>query len=180
MTNNTVKALFIDPFKRDIKLVDLEIDEENELVLKELYKFLDCELVEVVHLEGNRILIVDEEGLLKTDLRFFSLNDEIAKSGSNQGYYAGKALIVDYINSEPVDFKGMTCNYITFTDPDKVAQPTTYLELQKGTFFQLKEQFMNEVKDTRDTLSRLLDWVADVDVSEAISFMNDTIEYHNK
>lgn len=53
--------------------------------LEELYKLLECRLVEVLYLPNDEIMIVDEEFLLKNDP---ILNVEATKVASNGlGYY---------------------------------------------------------------------------------------------
>lgn len=37
----------------------------SDFTLEELYNLIGCDLIEVVSLDGDKIMIVDEEGLLK-------------------------------------------------------------------------------------------------------------------
>lgn len=100
----TIKALFINPFapllSNRVEVVDLKVKEKGYLDLEECYKILDCDLVQFVYTHQNKILIVDEEGLLKEN-QFFKIDNV------GQQYFVGKALLVevsDYDNEKFVDF----------------------------------------------------------------------------
>lgn len=56
----------------------MEIEPKNgtDFTLEECYKHIGCDMVELVNLRDGRILIVDEEGLLKSD---FVVNHEASK-----------------------------------------------------------------------------------------------------
>lgn len=81
-----IKAIFIDPMNEEAKTVELNI-KDNDIILEDCYKLLECDLVEFVYFDDKEILIVDEEGLLKEN-RPFKLE------GVGQQYFMGKALIV--------------------------------------------------------------------------------------
>lgn len=82
----TIQAIFIDPFEQESKIVELNI-KDNDIILEDCYKLLECDLVEFVYFGDKEILIVDEEGLLKEN-RPFKLE------GVGQQYFMGRALIV--------------------------------------------------------------------------------------
>jgi hypothetical protein len=100
----SVKAILINPFKKSVSIVDLQ-KEGNEMSLKHCYYLLDCDLVEFVYLKGNKILVVDEEGLLKT-------NKPFKFKGAGQEYFMGKALIVQENQQTPTDLNEQEFPYI--------------------------------------------------------------------
>lgn len=65
--------------------------------LEELYRMLDCELVEIVHLHGcEDILVIDEEGKFAQCPEFNSTATEIARKHraiAQYDYIVGKALL---------------------------------------------------------------------------------------
>lgn len=100
----SIKALFINPFasllSNRVEVIDLKIKENGDLDLEECYKILDCNLVQFVYTHQNKILVVDEEGLLKENL-FFKIDNV------GQQYFVGKALLVEYSeenNEKFIDF----------------------------------------------------------------------------
>lgn len=112
---NTIKAVLIDPFKDEIKEIDIPIDENKQFHFKDIYPILDCDMVEFVYLDKKRILIVDEEGLLKDEdhQQFFRITDSMAYRSGNKGLYAGKGLIVQ--EAEEFDtFKDFTLKDLDF------------------------------------------------------------------
>lgn len=77
---NKIEAILIDPFDQSLSMVD--IDEG----LEPMYKVLQCRLIDYQHLGANHDLVMDDEGRLKQDNRWFKL------AGNS---YAGRCLIVD-------------------------------------------------------------------------------------
>ena len=65
MKNRMIK---IDPWKQTVQIVHLESDG-----LEEIYRAMDCSLIDVVSLGGNIDLIVDDNGLLTDHQRYFKL-----------------------------------------------------------------------------------------------------------
>ena len=103
-SKKVIKALFINPFapllSNRVEVIDLKVKENGDLDLEECYKILDCDLVQFVYTHQNKILIVDEEGLLKENL-FFKIDNV------GQQYFVGKALLVEYSeenNEKFIDF----------------------------------------------------------------------------
>lgn len=94
-----IKAVYINPFEQEIELVDLSL-KDNDLVLEECYKLLDCDLVEFVYSRDHKLLIVDEEGLLKENNLPFKIE------GIGQEYFVGKALLVN--ETEGCCYSGIT------------------------------------------------------------------------
>jgi hypothetical protein len=79
-------GVLIDPTSRSIKLVEVS----EKVSLKELYKLLECDLIEMANpnstfVDWRDTLIVDEEGLLKEGQEFFKIGGQA---------YAGKGLIL--------------------------------------------------------------------------------------
>jgi hypothetical protein len=79
-------GVLIDPTSRSIKLVQVS----EKVSLKELYKLLECDLIEMANpnstfVDWRDTLIVDEEGLLKEGQEFFKIGGQA---------YAGKGLIL--------------------------------------------------------------------------------------
>lgn len=92
----SVKAVLINPFKKSISLINLKKD-RDEIDLDHCYELLDCDLVNFVYIKGNKILVVDEEGLMKENNMPFKID----KVG--QEYFVGKALIVQENQQIPTD-----------------------------------------------------------------------------
>lgn len=92
----SVKAILINPFKKTISLIDLKKD-GDEIDLDHCYELLNCDLVEFVYMKGNKILVVDEEGLLKENNMPFKIDNV------GQEYFVGKALIVQENQQIPTD-----------------------------------------------------------------------------
>lgn len=68
-----------------------DVEPENErkgFQLNELYKLLNCDMVEIVHLPNREIMIVDEEGWLKQNAEYNELASSIAGVD-----IAGRALV---------------------------------------------------------------------------------------
>lgn len=54
----------------DGKVLYVTPEDGKQFTLDELYKLLDCELVQVLYLDHKKILILDEEGKFKEDQQF--------------------------------------------------------------------------------------------------------------
>jgi len=81
-----MKAILIDVQKKSVSMV--EVDDKN--VLKDWYRLMGCQMVEVAHyFNRHDSIIVDEEGLLSIDedTKFFSIE------GGHQPF-AGNGLVV--------------------------------------------------------------------------------------
>lgn len=61
-----MRAIVIDPFKKEVKEVNLNKDN----LLQDLYNTIGCTTVESVGLKGGVDVIVDEEGLFKSSPAF--------------------------------------------------------------------------------------------------------------
>jgi len=91
---NEVKYCFvIDPWKKDIRVVDLP---ENKLELFTIYELLDCGTFDVHSLTADTDLFVKidfayDNGLLVEEQRFFSIDNKV---------FAGNGLIVGAVNEE--------------------------------------------------------------------------------
>jgi len=86
---NEVKYCFvIDPWKKDIRVVDLP---ENKLELFTIYELLDCGTFDVHSLTADTDLFIDDNGLLVEEQRFFSVDNKV---------FAGNGLIVGAVNEE--------------------------------------------------------------------------------
>lgn len=86
---NEVRYCFvIDPWKKDIRVVDLP---ENKLELFTIYELLDCGTFNVHSLTADTDLFIDDEGLLVEEQRFFSVDNKV---------FAGNGLIVGAVNEE--------------------------------------------------------------------------------
>lgn len=97
---NEVKAILIDPYTKTISKVNVKTTTTG-IDLHNCYKLLDCDLVEFVYYNKpcheERFLIVDEEGLLKSDYELFAIKD------FGQEVFAGKALIVTSKHGQYID-----------------------------------------------------------------------------
>ena len=82
---NYLNGILIDPFLKKITNVKVKND------LKDFYRHLDCNMVEVVSFGDVNDLWVDEEGLLKNDQRFFKVSD---LPFGHDGVIAGRGLIL--------------------------------------------------------------------------------------
>lgn len=82
------KMIKIDPWNYTVEEVILNTDN-----LDEIYATMNCRLIEIVSLGGGIDLILDEEGLLTTKQRFFSLGS----------VYAGVALVSASKDGEVID-----------------------------------------------------------------------------
>jgi hypothetical protein len=104
MEYEMIDAILIDPFDHSVSKVYVK----NEL--QSMYKVMQCSLIEVVYLPSNQLLIIDEEGRLKSNNRWFTIGDNS---------YAGRCLLVD--DSPDGEFVSTT------TDIDDIAN-TLYFE----------------------------------------------------
>ena len=82
---NYLNGILIDPFLKKITNVKVKND------LKDFYRHLDCNMVEVVSFGDVNDLWVDEEGLLKRDQRFFKVHN---LPFGHHGVIAGRGLIL--------------------------------------------------------------------------------------
>ncbi len=78
-------GILIDPFLKKVTNVKVKND------LKDFYRHLDCNMVEVVSFGDVNDLWVDEEGLLKNDQRFFKVSD---LPFNHHGVIVGSALLL--------------------------------------------------------------------------------------
>lgn len=90
-----MRAILIDPFKTE--LTEVEIHGPSSEHLKQMYKLMDCEVVQQAYLTDSRIngvLLVDENGKLgiKPEQRYFE------HTLFPHDYLAGKALWVGHTN----------------------------------------------------------------------------------
>ena len=86
---NEVKYCFvIDPYKEEIRVVDLP---ENKLELSKIYELLECARFDVSTLTPDTDVLIDDEGLLIENQRFFSINKQV---------FAGNGLIVGAPNED--------------------------------------------------------------------------------
>lgn len=100
-----IKSILIDPFDQSISIVDLDKG------LDPMYKVLQCRLIDYQHLGNNHDLVMDDEGRLKEDNRWFKL------AGHS---FAGRCLIVD------CDEEGYTVS--TTLTIDKIKQYIKFLD----------------------------------------------------
>lgn len=65
-----MKAILIDPYQKTI--TETEVPDFN---FKELYKLMDCDMIEHVYVSDDSALLCDEEGLFKPENKkaFFAL-----------------------------------------------------------------------------------------------------------
>ena len=82
---NYLNGILIDPFLKKITNVKVKND------LKDFYRHLDCNMVEVVSFGDVNDLWVDEEGLLKRDQRFFKVHN---LQFGHHGVIEGKAIML--------------------------------------------------------------------------------------
>ena len=120
----TIKALLINPFSvmnsNKLELVDVPVDPKcnNEFDLHSCYKIIDCDLVEFVHHKLiDYMLVVDEEGLLKSEQEFF----RVPRCG--QEIFCGKALMFKSDENQ---------NYIDMTEEDKTKLNIQFLTREQA------------------------------------------------
>tara|TARA_R100000734_G_C3289161_1_gene81257 strand:- start:90 stop:470 length:381 start_codon:yes stop_codon:yes gene_type:complete len=82
---NGLRAILIDPFKEKIRVAYLPQD----TYIDEIKKWMEVDLIDIVTVDGSNQMILDDEGLLKSNNRFFHWAP-LATA------YAGKAVIVGY------------------------------------------------------------------------------------
>ena len=80
-----LRAILIDPFKEKIRVAYLPQD----TYMDEIKKWMEVDLIDIVTVDGSNQMILDDEGLLKSNNRFFHWAP-LATA------YAGKAVIVGY------------------------------------------------------------------------------------
>ena len=95
-----MKAILIDVHNKDIK----EIDYDGNI--KNLYKFVDCQLFDIVNIDDSNHIFVDDEGLFVANQLYFSYNDKAL---------AGNGLILGYnrageTTGTTLDIKDVTAN----------------------------------------------------------------------
>jgi hypothetical protein len=80
-----LRAILIDPFKEKIRVAYLPRD----TYIDEIKKWMEVDLIDIVTVNENNQMVLDDEGLLKSNNRFFHWSP-LATA------YAGKAVIVGY------------------------------------------------------------------------------------
>ena len=80
-----LNGILIDPYLKKVTNVKVKND------LKDFYRVLDCSMVEVVSFGDVNDLWVDEEGLLKSNQRFFKVHN---LPFGHHGVIVGKALLL--------------------------------------------------------------------------------------
>lgn len=112
-----MKAILIDVRNKSVTMV--EVDDKN--VLKDWYRIMGCEMVEVAHyFDEHDSILVDEEGLLtlSPDTKFFTIE------GGHQPF-AGNGLVVG------VDDEGESVNpCITVEEVQRMVKFHTLREVQ--------------------------------------------------
>jgi hypothetical protein len=63
-----MKAIHINPFEKTVKEVDILGN------LEDIYVLLGCRPLDAINYDDKNVLYVDDEGLLKNDQRYFSIN----------------------------------------------------------------------------------------------------------
>ena len=93
MAYKYITAMLVDPFKRTIKPVALDL---NTSLLEQMYELMDCMFVARRPIDNGEIadiLWVDDNGLMKDDTRYFSFVYPNGKKVPGETF-AGKALII--------------------------------------------------------------------------------------
>lgn len=93
MAYKYITAMLVDPFKRTIKPVALDL---NTSLLEQMYELMDCMFVArrpIDNCEIADILWVDDNGLMKDDTRYFSFVYPSGRKVPGETF-AGKALII--------------------------------------------------------------------------------------
>lgn len=80
-----LRAILIDPFKEKIRVAYLPRD----TYIDEIKKWMEVDLIDIVTVNESNQMVLDDEGLLKSNNRFFHWTPH----GTT---YAGKAVIVGY------------------------------------------------------------------------------------
>ena len=80
-----LRAILIDPFKEKIRVAYLPRD----TYIDEIKKWMEVDLIDIVTVNESNQMVLDDEGLLKSNNRFFHWSP-LATA------YAGKAVIVGY------------------------------------------------------------------------------------
>jgi hypothetical protein len=75
--------------KTDGTNVEVKPENGTDFTLEELYKHLECDIIEVVYMPNDQIMIIDEEGRLKENPK---LNPEATRM-YKRGYIFGHAII---------------------------------------------------------------------------------------
>lgn len=84
-SDNGLRVILIDPFKEKIRTAY----PVQENYMDEIKKWMGVSLIDIVTLDSENMLIVDDEGLLKNNNRYFHWTPHATA-------YAGKAVIVGY------------------------------------------------------------------------------------
>lgn len=89
-----MRAILIDPIIKEIKEIQLEVDENNEPTLESFYKHMECDLIERI-VAGNKTLqiVLDEEGTFKSGNKLFMFYP--TKSVYPEPF-VGKAIVTGY------------------------------------------------------------------------------------
>ena len=82
---NGLRAILIDPFKEKIRVAHPPLND----YMSEIKKWMEVDLIDIVTVNENNQMVLDDEGLLKSNNRFFHWSP-LATA------YAGKAVIVGY------------------------------------------------------------------------------------
>jgi hypothetical protein len=123
----TIKALLIDPKDRTVTEIEL-VKTEDMGVLAALYTAIGCEFVECpVELANGDGVVMDEEGLFKSDLNFFSVD-------TFPSPLVGKAVIVgtspdgDWVSCKTTLAEAL--KQVHFLGPTEAKEMYTFLKLQ--------------------------------------------------
>lgn len=75
---------------------------ETVPTFKECYALVGCSMLEVVRLRGGKVMLVDEEGLCKTNI-LNPIATEIARSETGEAIFiVGKAILLDKAEAKKV------------------------------------------------------------------------------
>ena len=64
-----MKAILIDAENFEVKEIDLEVDEVNEVVIEDISKHLKCSHFDVARIGNGDAIFVDDEGLLRNGVQ---------------------------------------------------------------------------------------------------------------
>ena len=76
-----IEVILIDPFDKSVSKVDIKND------LNPIYKIMQCRLIDIIGIGGNNDLIIDDEGKLNADNKWFKLGGHA---------FAGRCLIASH------------------------------------------------------------------------------------